>query len=86
MSIERRPQNPFVNPYDATKPVLYKIVGYWSGVVFLNGRLFKDRKEAWEEADKLNHEISADVIVVIDDGYGTEDMKKFYYVARPGDQ
>lgn len=72
-----------VNPYDPDKPLLYKVVSYWSGMVFLEGRTFEDSEEAWKEAEKLNHEISADVIVVIDDGKGTEEMKWFYYVERP---
>jgi hypothetical protein len=69
---------PLVNPYDAAKPVKFKIVGYWSGHVWLKGRVFDDLTEAWREAEALNSEISADVIVVFDDGNGVEDMKEFY--------
>lgn len=67
-----------VNPYDPTKPIKYKIVGYWSGIVFENGHVYEDSEEAWREARKINTEISADVIVVIDDGRGTEKMDRFY--------
>ena len=74
------------NPYDPTKPIKYKVIGYWSGLVFLDGKVFDDSGEAWAEAEKLNLEISADSIVVIDDGLGTERMEKFYYVERPGNQ
>lgn len=71
-----------VSPYDSTKPVRYKIVSFWSGIVFEEGRVFDDSEEAWKVADEINKEISADVIAVVDDGRGMEIMEKFYPAPR----
>lgn len=55
----------------------YKVIGYWSGHVWLKGQLFDDPKAAWAAAEELNQAISADTIAVEDDGRGCEDMKQF---------
>jgi hypothetical protein len=62
--------------------IKYKVVGWWSGHVFMQGRLFDDSEEAWREAEKLNQEISADAVAVEDDGRGTAKMERFYLAPR----
>ena len=71
------------SPYDETKPLRYKLVSYWSGMVLEKGRVFDDSDEAWRVAHELNLEISIDAIVVADDEKGTEPMQQFYPVLRP---